>query len=260
MSAPRHLGHLTWQQAAAARDAGALVLLPIGSTEAHGPHLPLATDVILSEALAWRSALVLQNSGYQTLIAPALSYAVTEYAAPFAGTVSITPETAIALVADVCLSLQRQGFERVVLINSHLEPAHAETLRAACALVQQKSQKRVAFPDQLEKRWARTLGDEYRRGECHAGSYETSLVMAARPELVREDERRSLAPVPINLAKAMLAGVKDFVAAGAHAAYFGDPASATPAEGEALYARLVEMVVTVVGETFVPSPLSGPAQ
>ena len=241
---------MSWREAEAARDAGALVLLPVGSTEAHGPHLPLATDVILSEALAGRAAAAFAERGQRSLIAPSLAYAVTEYAAAFVGTVSLSAATATALVAEVCLSLQHQGFPKVCLINSHLEPGHVGTLRRACALVEERGGRRVAFPDQLEKRWARTLGDEYRRGECHAGSYETSLVMVARPELVQEAQRAQLVPVPINLARAMRAGVKDFIEAGADKAYFGDPAAATVAEGEVLYGRLVEMVVTVVDETW----------
>jgi creatinine amidohydrolase len=246
----RRLAEMSWCEAEVARDAGALVLLPIGSTEAHGPHLPLATDVILSESLAGRAAEALAGRGRSSVIAPSLTYAVTEYAAAFAGTISISAATATALVADVCLGLQHQGFPKVCLINSHLEPAHVETLRRACALVEERGGRRVAFPDQLEKRWGRTLGDEYRRGECHAGSYETSLVMAARPELVQDAERTKLAPVRINLARAMRSGVKDFIEAGASHGYFGDPASATVEEGEELYRRLVEMVLTVVAETW----------
>jgi creatinine amidohydrolase len=246
----RRLAEMSWREAEAARDAGALVLLPIGSTEAHGPHLPLATDVILSEELAGRAAAAFAARGQPSVIAPSLTYAVTEYASLFVGTVSISAATATALVAEVCLGLQHQGFPKVCLINSHLEPAHVGTLRRACTLVEERGGRRVAFPDQLEKRWARTLGDEYRRGECHAGSYETSLVMAARPELVQEAQRAKLVPVPINLARAMRAGIKDFIEAGAAQAYFGDPAAATVAEGEELYRRLVEMVVTVVDETW----------
>jgi creatinine amidohydrolase len=108
----------------------------------------------------------------------------------------------------------------------------------------------VAFPDQTEKRWARTLTDEYKRGACHAGSYETSLVLAARPELVRDGARASLPPLPIDLAQAMKAGVRTFVEAGARDAYFGDPAAATRQEGDAIYGLLVTMIVTTIAETW----------
>jgi creatinine amidohydrolase len=104
------------------------------------------------------------------------------------------------------------------------------------------------FPDQLDRRWARTLTDEYKRGACHAGSYETSLVLAARPELVKDAVRATLPPLPIDLAKAMKAGIRTFKEAGAAQAYFGDPAGATVAEGDAIYELLVTMVVTTVRE------------
>jgi len=241
------LAELTWEQAAEAARAGAIALVPVGATEAHGPHLPLATDVILSEELARRAGEALAAKGRASVIAPSFAYAVTEYAAPFGGTVSISVETATALVTDVCLGLQRQGFS-VCLVNSHLEPAHVATLRAACARVVERGGRPVAFPDNTERRWARTLTDEFKRGACHAGRYETSLLLAARPDLVGAS-RATLPPVEIDLARAMRGGVKDFVEAGAARAYFGDPASATVEEGDAVYALLVAMVLATVDET-----------
>jgi creatinine amidohydrolase len=163
--------------------------------------------------------------------------------------VSIRPETAVALVADVCLGLQRQRFARVCLVNSHLEPAHVETLRRAQAEVEARGGTKVAFPDQLEKRWARTLTDEYKRGACHAGSYETSLVLAARPELVRPN-RLALPERPIDLARAMREGKRTFREAGADQAYFGAPAAATSDEGQQIYALLVAMVIATVDEAW----------
>ena len=243
------LAELTWPEARAAAASGTIVLFPIGSTEAHGPHLPLATDVIISEELARRAGEALLEAGRSILIAPSLAYAVTEFAAGFCGTVSVPAEAATALVAGVCAGLQRQGFQRICLVNSHLEPAHVATLRAACERVTVGGGVPVALPDCLERRWARTLTDEFKRGACHAGRYETSLVLAARPELVRS-ERSTLAPLPIDLGRAIREGVRDFGEAGAHDAYFGDPAAATVEEGDKIYRLLVDMVVTVVGEAF----------
>jgi creatinine amidohydrolase len=243
------LAEMTWVEARAAADAGAIALLPIGATEAHGPHLPLATDVILSEELARRAQAELGARERRAVIAPSVSYAVTDYAAGFGGTVSIGAPTATQLVAEVCLGLQREGFAKVCLVNSHLEPAHADTLRAAIAVVAARGGGKVAFPDQLEKRWARTLTEEYRRGACHAGRYETSLVLAARPGLVR-GSRLALPERPIDLARAMREGKRTFREAGADQAYFGAPAEATAAEGEQIYGLLVAMVVQTVDEVW----------
>jgi creatinine amidohydrolase len=246
----RYLGELTWTEARAARDRSTIVLVPIGSTEAHGPHLPLATDAFLSEELARRSAAALEQAGDEVLIAPTLCYALTDYAGEFTGTISVAADTAARLVSDICCSLLSQGFARICLVNSHLEPAHVTSLRDACKRVTERTGRTVAFPDQTERRWARTLTEEYKRGACHAGSYETSLLLGVRPDLVRDEVRLKLPPLPIDLAKAMQNGVRTFGEAGASQAYFGDPASATRAEGDDIYARLAHMVVTTVRETW----------
>ncbi len=249
----KFLAEMTWVEAQEARDAGAVVLVPIGSTEAHGPHLPLATDVIISRELCRRVARALSQKNVDAVIAPASSYAVTDYAAGFAGSVTLPAETATALIRDLCVGLDRQGFGRVVLVNSHLEPDHLRTIQDGIAAALCLTGRPVCFPDVCSKRWARTMTDEFKRGACHAGSYETSLVLAARPELVRETRRAGLPPKPIDLAKAMRDGVRTFEAAGADQAYFGDPAGASAEEGEEIYGRLVEMVLTEIAEMAWPA-------
>jgi creatinine amidohydrolase len=248
----RFLAEMTWPEAQTARDRKALVLVPVGSTEAHGPHLPLATDVIISEELCRRASRALEDRGTEAVIAPALAYAVTEYAGEFAGTVTLAKDTAVALVRDVIVGLQKQGFERVVLVNSHLEPAHLDTVKDAIAAASQITGTRALFPDACSKRWARTLTEEFKKGACHAGRYESSLVLAARPELVREAVRTTLGSKPIDLSKAMKSGVKTFKEAGAGDAYFGDPALATVAHGDEIYDLLVTMVLTEIDEAAVP--------
>ena len=104
------------------------------------------------------------------------------------------------------------------------------------------------------KRWARTLSPEFKSGECHAGRYETSIVMAAAPELVTEALRTRLSPVPISLSENLKAGVMTFEAMGMALAYAGDPASASVEEGEQLVQRLGEMVVGEVLEALGIKP------
>src|SRR4051812_36395763 len=91
---PFRLAELSWEEARRWQLVEPVVLLPIGATEAHGPHLPLGTDVMLSEELAFRAQLALGDRGRSALIAPSLAYAVTEFGAPFAGTVSLSPAAA----------------------------------------------------------------------------------------------------------------------------------------------------------------------
>jgi creatinine amidohydrolase len=168
---------------------------------------------------------------------------------PFAGTVTIPAETLSQLVAAVCQSLATHGFTRIVFSNHHLEPAHFAAIQAGATLVNESGAARVAVPDVREERWARTLTEEFRAGSRHAGCYETSLVMADRPELVREAQRQSLSPVWIDLPDRIHNhGARTFQEAGSEWAYFGDPARASAAEGELIFDALAMMLVTSVKE------------
>lgn len=240
---------LTWKEAREAIKRGVVVILPVGSTEAHGPHLPLATDVIISVEMSRRAAAKLNARGIETLVLPPVAYSVTDFSSDFAGTISIKRETAAALLRDICVSLYAQGARLVAIANSHLEPEHIASINEAIELIKNDTGRAVAFPDKRRRRWAETLTEEFRRGDCHAGSYETSLVMAAQPELVREDVRGQLEQVPISIADKIREGARSFTEAGGTDAYFGDPRSASREEGEASYKALSDMLVTSIEET-----------
>jgi creatinine amidohydrolase len=224
-----------------------VALVPIGSTEPHGPHLGLGTDVVISAAACVRATELFAKKGPLTaVIAPAVSYGVTDCAQGFAGAVSIPPAVLTGYLAAICDGLLAQGIRHVCLVNNHLEPAHDAAVRAV--LVGRGNTVTVACP--LTKKWARTLDAEFKSGACHAGLYETSIMMAAAPEMVDEATRSTLAPVPISLSKQLDAGVTTFAAMGMELAYAGDPAGATIEEGERMILRLAEMVVGEIREAF----------
>jgi len=91
----------------------------------------------------------------------------------------------------------------------------------------------VAFPNLTARPWAVRLGDEFRSGACHAGQFETSVVLAERPELVRDAIRAGLPPNPPSLSRAIRDGKRSFEEAGGARAYFGFPSQATAEEGRA---------------------------
>lgn len=243
--APRYrLAELTTVELAA-RIAGpwpVVALLPVGSTEPHGPHLPLATDVVISEAACAGALPLLAARAVTALIAPAVPYGVTECAAGFAGAVSVSGPVLTGFLHAVVEGLLAQGFAHVCLVNNHLEPAHDLAVRA----VARPGTVSVACP--LTRRWARTLSAEFKSGACHGGRYETSLVLAATPALVDDAARAALPAVPISLSLQLAAGVSTFAAMGMDAAYAGAPAEATAGEGDRLIARLATMVATEVLE------------
>jgi creatinine amidohydrolase len=222
-----------------------VALVPIGSTEPHGPHLGLGTDVVISAAACVKACELLEKKGpIVGVIAPAVSYGVTDCAVGFPGAVSIPAEVLTAYVAAICDGLLAQGLRHVCLVNNHLEPAHDTAIRAV--LAGREGKVSVACP--LTKKWAKTLSAEFKSGACHAGQYETSIVMAAAPELVDEAMRTTLAPVPVSLSEKLKEGVTTFTAMGMELAYSGNPAAASVEEGEQLINRLAEMVIGEVRE------------
>ena len=238
---------MTYEEAARAAEDGAVALLPAGATEAHGPHLPLGTDVVISRTAALRAATRLRKDGIEAVVLPPLAYAVTEFAADFGGTISLPLETATALARDVIVGAVRAGFAGVVVCNAHLEPGNLAALKDA---VRQAAERgaRATFPDVTRKPHALRLGDEFKSGACHAGSYETSLVLAADPFLVRTEIAEGLEANPSSLSVAIREGKQSFVEAGGPRAYFGYPADATAAEGEALYRELTEIFADAARE------------
>jgi creatinine amidohydrolase len=225
------LAQMTWKEVARLDRTRAVALLPVGAIEAHGPHLPLATDGIIAEAMAGAAARRLLAHGLVPLLLPTLPYTAAPFAAAFPGTLSLRPETVTALLADLARALAGAGLRCLVIANAHLDPTHLGSLHAG-AEAARAAGLAVAFPDLTRKPWASRLTPEFKSGACHAGCYEGSIVLAARPELVRETLRRSLPPNPASLSAAIRAGKSTFAAAGGPDAYFGDPAAATREEGE----------------------------
>src|SRR5439155_1648705 len=120
----------TWEEVRDLDRAKAVAILPTGALEAHGPHLPLGTDVIIAEAMARRAAEKLSARGYHAVLLPPLEYTAAEFAAAFPGTVSLRPSTVTALVVDVASSLGRHGFPVLAIANAHLDPAHVASIEA----------------------------------------------------------------------------------------------------------------------------------
>jgi len=246
---------LTTEEAARARDEGAVVLLPVGSIEPHGPHLPLSTDVLIAEETARRAALRLEEADCRALVLPAVRYSTVEFSAGFTGAVGPAAENASAMLTDLLVTLLEQRFRAVALVNAHLEPAHIASLRSAVNAAAERTGRNALFPDITRRALAARLTEEFRSGACHAGRYETSLVLAVRPDLVKEDVRADLPPLETSLVDAIQGGYRTFLDAGLDQAYCGDPASASAEEGEETY----EVLAAIVSEA-VLAELEGPGR
>jgi creatinine amidohydrolase len=246
----QRLAELPWSEVDALDRDRAVCILPVGAVEAHGPHLPLTTDGIIAGTMAEDGARRLAAHDLLPLLLPAFEYTTARFAAAFSGTLSVSAGTVTAAIVDVGRSLAFHGFRTLAIANAHLDPAHLASLHAAVAQLV-KEDVLAVFPDLTRKPWALRLGDEFKSGACHAGQFETSVVLAARPDLVREEARRALAANPASLSVAIREGKQTFEAAGGPHAYFGDPAAASAEEGRQTIATLggilAEAVLAALG-------------
>jgi creatinine amidohydrolase len=210
-------------------------VLAIGALEAHGPHLPLDTDVRIARGMIAAAAARLPELDLLEL--PALVYSPAGFAASFAGTVDLAPEAHLATLRGLGRTVAAMGFSRFAWANAHFDPANVGVLRAAAAELRGEGLD-LRFPDLTRRALAARLGEEFQSGACHAGRYETSLVLALTPAAVDTGTSAGLARLDHSLSEAIRRGVRTFSELGADRAYVGDPAAATAAEGHALLAEL----------------------
>jgi creatinine amidohydrolase len=166
---------------AAQRDA--MVILPVASLEQHGPHLPVETDMTIGEAVAIGTARRLAALGERALVLPALWTGLSEHHMPFGGTITLGLPAFSAVVKDVCRSVVRHGFRRVVLSNSHGGNENAlRTLTDALTVKLRVPIIQFSYPYAARAEIAALLTTQ--DGVRHACEAETAMMLALRPELV----------------------------------------------------------------------------
>jgi len=238
------MSEMTWTEVDEAMKERPVALVPVGATEAHGPHLPVSTDTLIALEMAKRGAAKLKERGVPCLILPPVEFTVADFGAAFAGTLSLPPETAVALLRDIAVVAAKR-FRAVAFANIHLEPGHVECLRKAVDEATQAGAK-ACWADITKKRWAEQMGEAFLLGD-HGGAWETSLMMAAAPDQVRDAVRRNLPPVD-GILPALKKGAKTFAEAGGEDAYFGDPTAASAEDGETYFEALAEVLSVSVME------------
>jgi creatinine amidohydrolase len=248
----QHLASLSWPAYRELAQRRPVAILPLGAIEAHGPHLPLGTDIIIADAMARAGARRLDAIGFDVLVLPAIPIAPAPFAAAFAGTLDTSPDATTTIIAGIVRSLGRHGTRATVIANAHHDPAHVGAIRAALDRVEHESGTRLIFPDLTRRRWAERLTEEFRSGACHAGRYETSIVLAEAQALVAQAVMATLAPNPQSLVAAIQRGVRSFADAGGPEGYFGAPAEASVEEGHEIIERLGRIIEDAVVEVLGP--------
>lgn len=219
------LANLTWPQARSRAAAGAVLAVPVGATEQHGPHLPLSTDTDIAVALAERLA----RSRPDVIVAPAVPYGSSGEHAGFPGTLSIGQDATRLLLVELVRSATAT-FPRVLLVVGH--GGNAEPVGAAVALLRSEGRDVLA--------WA----PHWPGADAHAGRTETSLQLALDPVRVHAGEATAGATEPV--AALMDAMRRGGVVAVSGNGVLGDPAGATAEEGTTLLDAAAEMLAAAV--------------
>jgi len=239
----------------------AVVIVPVGAIEQHGPHLPVSTDAAIVEAVAIAAA---ELSG--DLVAPVVSYGYNQKELSFPGTVSATLETLTRYLFDVCNSLRITGFKRILILNGH--GWNKPSIGAAAHLLAESDEVLCAatsYYDLIEDTLQEIRESEYPGGMSHGGELETSLALHLFPERVKMDAARKdisfprseyvwldiQSPPPVSLPRQF----KDLTKTGV----IGDPTLATQEKGRLAFLAAAQAVANL-SRDLRQHPLPGEAR
>jgi creatinine amidohydrolase/Fe(II)-dependent formamide hydrolase-like protein len=239
------LGELTWPEAQERFRSVDVALLPVGSIEQHGPHLPLDTDAFDADYLAKRVAAACPEP--KPLVLPLIPYGVSYAHEDFSGTVSVSPDTMAKLVYEVGMSVARQGITKLVIVNGH--GGNGPALHFAAQLINRDAHIFTCV-DTGETSDADINAMSDVPNDVHAGDIETSTTLAVRPELVRMDRAEKFIP-------RFSSKYLDFTSQRGVGWYartnritpsgiFGDPTRASVEKGERMWEIMIHHLVQLV--------------
>ncbi len=222
---------MTMDEFAAGLQLTRTVLIPFGSTEQHGSHLPLNTDTL--EAFEVGRKLAQRRNIF---IAPAIPYGVCRSTANHPGTITLTTATLRALAIDLVTSLYRQGLRHFILLTGHAGGTHTSALiDAGEELLQRFDDIRVAVLTEYMLAAREGRGIIETCDDAHAGEIETSRILHSHPHLVKGQGEREYPTFPVGI---LVRDKQAFWPGGV----WGDPTKATAEKG----ARLEEAVVAAL--------------
>jgi creatinine amidohydrolase len=232
-----HLDRLTWAEVKSEIENGRhTVIVPFGSTEQHGRHMPLGTDAVIGDEFGWALA-----DRLDAFLAPTVRFGCSEHHLSFAGTISLEEETFKRVVSDVVVSLSRHGFRRIVLLPTHggnFKPL----AEAFVKLKPVENVKVIAFTDleglvKAAFESSSASGVTPAQSGAHSGEWETSLMLALRPDQVKMNQA---AAGFVGELSEIMATVFDGIQNLDENGVLGDPRPATAAAGKKYFEEIVE--------------------
>jgi len=236
-----------------------MAMIPIGTVEQHGDHLPLFTDNFIALEVA-KGAAERISSEFPVIVAPLIPFGKSTESIDWIGTISLEPSTLLNLVRDICKSLARMGFKKLVLVNGH--GGHVQLLGSVVSDIARETKTFVAVFDW----WQTDLLSEIRAklqqsgeaGIFHAGEMETSIIMFSHPDLVLKEKIRESYPTKFT----KRAGYKNLLIEKPHNVFsfswnfrdlsrsgtVGDPTKASKEKGKIFLDMLVNALCEVLRE------------
>jgi creatinine amidohydrolase len=250
---------MTWAEIKEAAAHRRVAVLPVAIHEDHGPHLPVDTDILLCGSICERAVARIPA---EAVLAPAVPHGYSPHHMDFPGTLTISWDTFIRFVKDICCSLAHHGFQRILIVNGHGSNTSPLDLAARLSILEYEGRILCASVNHWDLRRVKEVGREIREsdygGTSHAGEFETSLYLALKPELVdmskAVDERSPMSP---SFRTDLLAGTHPQGSAARLVPYWssitasgvnGDATKATREKGEKFLEAAVEGLIELIRE------------
>lgn len=260
VTGPKNLFEMTWEEVADALKETDIVILPVGSVEQHGTHLPLGSDTIQGTDIGKRVTAKLEEEDIRVVAAPTIPFGISHAHMKFPGTITLSSHTLSMVTKEVCQSLYTHGFRKFVLLLSH--GGNLNTLRlVADDLVVMLPEAKVIVPDWLPvmgAKYQEVLKSERPNDEHHSGEGETARMLVSTPRLVKMNRAKAFyvaeehdlykkKPYPgsVGIARGSW-GMKEMTSYGV----MGNPNYATVETGEKLYEIIVEWLCQVIKTEF----------
>ena len=233
------LGELTWPEAQKRFEQVDVALLPVGSIEQHGPHLPLDTDAFDAAYLARQVAFACSNP--KPLVLPLVPYGVSYHHDDFPGTISISPNTLSNLVYEIGMSAAKNGIKKLVIVNGH--GGNSPALHFAAQLINRDAHIFTCV-DTGETSDPDIFAIAETPNDVHAGEIETSTSLALRPELVRFGDGSKFIPEfssrYLNFSSRRSVGWYARISKMSPTGVLGDPTKATPEKGRQMWEMMIK--------------------
>jgi creatinine amidohydrolase len=245
---------LTWPEMREAIARQPAVLLPFGTVEDHGPHLPINTDNVIVEAICLEVARQMPE---EALVMPLVAYGLDEHHMDFPGTVSVDMHTLIKYVSDVAVSVARHGLTHILIVNGHGSNTPIADLAARRVVLETGAICGAMSPNAaIDPTLAEPAFSQMRRsapgGVAHACEYETAMMLYLRPDLVQIDKAvREMGQIKIEYfnwdhPEPSILAWQDWWSRMSKSGVCGDPTVATREFGQALFETTVQNFVRFV--------------